>query len=509
MNPPDGEGTRGGDDFGVYRERYNGLHTGEDWSLNGTRSNGAPVYAIGHGLVTYAQPRGWGRDGGVVIVQHTLADWSRVLSFYGHLAPASVRLRVGDCVQRGEVVGTIGDRQHLHFEIRLHMPKQPGPGYWSVDPTLAGWLPPSKYIWESRMKTAPGVEWLKMSENAPVHRLGMLNDGSFALIVGEELVGIEPASGEIHWLYNLERSYAAGGLDADGETIYLIDRVGNLAAYHIPEGSESTNEREPLPPLWQVDFEQRGSPHLLPLPQGGVIIWIEGNFYEVSLQGEVVRLSETVLWLDAWASAEDGVVFTTADDAPALWQITDAGLVRLANGINGIPIVSSGNLYIYGETGVYRYDRGTRSGELVYPLERALTTLGDALALPDGGLLLAHRDGHDQRLLALNPDGSLRWEYSYAKLMRGQPDLIYHNEDIFMVVVGEQMAKARITLVQIDPLGGQLLHLFDGETPDPVLIDVWIASDANDTILINLGGGMLGFNPLYAQQAIAASEIAQ
>ena len=32
---------------------------------------------------------------------------------------------------------------HEHFEIRTHMPEEPGPGYWPTDPTEAGWLPPS------------------------------------------------------------------------------------------------------------------------------------------------------------------------------------------------------------------------------------------------------------------------------------------------------------------------------------------------------------------------------
>ena len=64
LNPPDAINTSGGGDFGVYRERYQGNHTGEDWGLQDRQNFGATVYAIGHGMVTYAQPRGWGRDGG-------------------------------------------------------------------------------------------------------------------------------------------------------------------------------------------------------------------------------------------------------------------------------------------------------------------------------------------------------------------------------------------------------------------------------------------------------------
>src|SRR5450759_2530224 len=41
---------------GRYSDRYNGIHTGEDWIYLGGSSLGKPVHAIGHGQVTYAQP---------------------------------------------------------------------------------------------------------------------------------------------------------------------------------------------------------------------------------------------------------------------------------------------------------------------------------------------------------------------------------------------------------------------------------------------------------------------
>jgi hypothetical protein len=46
--------------------------------------------------------------------------------------------------------------------------------------------------------------------------------------------------------------------------------------------------------------------------------------------------------------------------------------------------------------------------------------LGDAVALPDGGLLAAHVDQADARLIALNADGSLRWQRSYLPAIRAQ-----------------------------------------------------------------------------------------
>ncbi|MCA9920834.1 MAG: M23 family metallopeptidase, partial [Anaerolineales bacterium] len=166
IDPPDAAGVRrGGVDFGVYRNRYAKYHAGEDWGgPAGSRNLGTPVYSIGHGLVTYAEPVGWGRDQGVVIVQHTLTDGRRLLSFYGHLDPDSVVLNAGECVVRGDQVGNIGQPRttpHLHFEIRTQAPYETLTGYWPVDPTLAGWLPPSQTIWQQRIAASPGVEWIR------------------------------------------------------------------------------------------------------------------------------------------------------------------------------------------------------------------------------------------------------------------------------------------------------------------------------------------------------------
>ena len=164
LDPPDADSINGGGgDFGVYRGRYSKYHAGEDWWFSRGGSNlGKPVHSIGHGLVTYAQPLGWGRDQGVVILRHTYEDGREILSFYGHLDPDSVVLTPGECVARGEQVGKIGNPRgspHLHLEVRTHLPYAPGTGYWTEAPTLAGWLPPSETIWNGRLAGSPGVLW--------------------------------------------------------------------------------------------------------------------------------------------------------------------------------------------------------------------------------------------------------------------------------------------------------------------------------------------------------------
>ena len=147
LDAPHGRDARGGgSDFGIWRDRFDGYHAGEDWWIGGGRGSlGKSVYSIGHGEVTYAEPLGWNRDKGVIIIRHTFPGGRSLLSFYGHLDEDSLKVEAGDCVRRGEMIGKIGrptTSPHLHFEIRTYMPFAPGRGYMPDDPTLAGWVPP-------------------------------------------------------------------------------------------------------------------------------------------------------------------------------------------------------------------------------------------------------------------------------------------------------------------------------------------------------------------------------
>ena len=327
--------------------------------------------------------------GGVVIVQHVLPDWSRVLSFYGHLAPGSFEIRGGDCVQRGDVVGRIGDRNHLHFEMRIHMPGQPGPGYWSIDPSLAGWKPPSKFILDQRVRYAPGVEWMDDTDVQSRDSLGMLADGLFMVIEEDELVGLDPVEGEMSWRYPLSTDVSASAIDENGELVYLANRGAVLEAYRpAGDGDDigNNNSRIPLEPLWRIDFEGRGPVKLIPQTGGGVVLSLDGDMYAVSRGGELLWELDSVRLVSAWVMIGERLVFSSAGDEPALWMVEDGALFELASGIGGRPVAAGEGVYVYDQAGVYRVDPDTPSLELQYPLAEAYRGIGDAVVLSDGGI---------------------------------------------------------------------------------------------------------------------------
>jgi len=136
-------------------EWYNALdfgannHLGEDWNRNsgGNTDCGENVFAIADGSIVFAENAGAGW-GNVVIVEHRLADGTRLQSLYGHLQKI---LKTSGEVKLREQIGEIGNADgkylcHLHFEIRAEncpMWNQPGGGYSAE---RKGWLDPSDFI---------------------------------------------------------------------------------------------------------------------------------------------------------------------------------------------------------------------------------------------------------------------------------------------------------------------------------------------------------------------------
>ena len=175
------------DDFGIYRAGFSGFHTGVDSQFG---SYGAPVYAAARGKVTYADPRGWGTERGVVILQHIFPDGSLIYTLYGHMEPINDRLfpAVGSCVELGDPIGSIGGplyvAPHLHYEVRKMDGLSGGPGYTSVSPLSQGWLHPLDFTERWQLALHPYFRSALTPDQPPVAPPISLSDGS-ALIAEE------------------------------------------------------------------------------------------------------------------------------------------------------------------------------------------------------------------------------------------------------------------------------------------------------------------------------------
>lgn len=125
------------------------FHLGEDWNKNsgGNTDCGEPVYAIGNGIIVYAENAGAGW-GNVLIIEHTLPDGKKVESLYGHLQEF---VKTSGEVKKRDLIGKVGNATgkylcHLHLEIRDEsspMWNTAGVGYSGE---TKGWLEPSEFI---------------------------------------------------------------------------------------------------------------------------------------------------------------------------------------------------------------------------------------------------------------------------------------------------------------------------------------------------------------------------
>jgi outer membrane protein assembly factor BamB len=434
---------------------------------------GKPVYSIGHGTVIYAQPLGWGVDQGTLIVRHVLTDGSTILSFYGHLGPDSVVLNYGDCVKRGDVVGAIGKprgRPHLHFEIRRIYPDRPGPGYWSVDPRLAGWEPPTEYIWDQRVNTSPGVKWTRPFTTQASLLVGSLISDTIAAIDHDRLWALDAESGRVQWSRPLSDTLRQAIVDDDRTAIYLTTISNTLQAI------DAAGELR-----WQIPFTPTLRSVLLPLPGGGVIAHDGRDLLGLSPAGDRLWRVENLPPPIEWLPDSSDLLFTTSGDQPALYRLGRSGQMDLIAALSGQLAASTDHLYIYDPTALYRL---SETPQLLKLLDRAAYGQGSLVATSDGGVILAHNGAGGRRLIALQPDGSLRWEWSIQRITDGAPQLIAIKDDVYAVTVEGDV-------LWIDQETGEAQRVLDGTRLLTLPGGVRTAVTSNGTLIVDARGGRL------------------
>ncbi|MBK7179521.1 MAG: M23 family metallopeptidase [Chloroflexi bacterium] len=498
LDPPDARlVSRGGGDFAQFRDRYNKYHAGEDWRAPGEGSSfGKPVYSIGNGRVMYAEPEGWNRDKGVVIIEHIFADGHSFYSFYGHLDPPSVLLEPGDCVRRGETVGNIGQPRtppHLHFEIRTHLPYQPGPGYWPEDPTLAGWLPPSQTIWNERMTAAPGVVWLRPFIPSGASPVGQPDETTLLLRDGEQVVAVGLADGR--WQPLVLDGQPVNSALLAGDLLVAAGSQGQVRAFRWPTAAAD--------PLWSIDLGVSGTLNLWPLPGGGAVAGSGTRLWGLAADGSQLWQMDVGARPFAWAAADDALVLATVGSDGAAWIVTGDNPPQPIAPMSGYPVITGDGAWLAAADGLYRLAADS-SPERVLALPAAQLRHSAAISLPDGGLLLAHADAADRRLIALNADGSVRWDRSFAGLIEGEVSLLAANGQVYLAAQATVGSASESQVFAVDVETAVLTHLFTGGTRSGVWGDAWVTAVGANLLLNTGGGSLLALDPQVAQALVLA-----
>ncbi len=494
LDPPHGDNARGGGDFGMWRNRYEKYHAGEDWRLASGTNLGEPVYSVGHGLVTYADPNGWGRDKGVVIVRHTFGNGDSVLSFYGHLDPPSVVTQPGLCVTRGEQVGSIGKPRtspHLHFEMRTHLPYQTATGYWFEDPRLEGWLPPSQTIWHSRLESSPGVNWTHMAANGGIMFIGITAQQTLVTIEENQVQGMDSSDGRLLWSFSLPEDSETAVLDAKQNILYSASQRGTIKAFRLPETENgenpSTNPVE-LEPIWSQDFDLVGIPLLLPLPGGGLVLFVWDQMLAISAQGMLLwtqdNINRPIYWIPyadnllVSSTANGGSIMSLSADSAMPWEVSSGGKISIQNGQISLLTIE----------GIYRLDPSQMSAQLLLDLPGRRIDLANIITLPNGDTLFTHLDNFDRRLILIDNQGELLWQRSIRNEITGKTSFIALEGQVFLIeekAIGDSLA---IVIYAVDQARGDLLQIFEGGTRTRISESLDLMILDNDQIAINIGG---------------------
>lgn len=422
--PVDVDQFRLGQDFAVASPRHQGrYHTGEDWFLGMGASLGQPVRAIAAGRVTYSAPTGWGRDGGVIIIEHTFPDGSTVYSQYGHIAQTDTVLfppRLS-CVEAGQVIAVIGDARpapHLHLEIRINQPDIPGPGYTRENPFDLGWRRPSQFIINRQAWLHMAYRWHVQNTTGNVNNPPplVLNDNSMLLVDGSVLRRAT-SDGRVLWRVSLPgRAVSVTGYRANP---YVTLADGTIARIDF-EGA--------MVERWSLDFR----PDSPPLVMGENLVYHTDDNALVALAADrrsIIWRVEGVPRFRRGYVAGALIALVTEDNRLVLVS-TDGRLVSDSAALNsGASLASApdGTLLAYTQGGLWRIS-GT--GEWALTLENTPPGGGPGAvaALDDGRLFLL--DG--ENIYAYGANGTAAWQARLPQAITGQTQLTRYGDGLLI-----------------------------------------------------------------------------
>lgn len=410
-----------GQDYGIASPRHQGrFHTGEDYFVTGRSTLGQPVAAAATGRVTFSSPRGWGRDGGVIIIEHTFPDGTVIYTQYGHIMESETvtfppRL---SCVEAGDVIAIIGESRpapHLHFEVRVANPDVPGPGYSREAPGDAGWRRPSAVIMDMQARLNRGYRW-SVTTGIATDPL-VLDDNSLLVADGATVRRITP-DGRILWRVIGDKSVAGvTGFQANPLLFYGDGTVGRV------DFEGNAGER------WQLEF----APNSVPLQVGEALVFHTANEQLVAVSAD----RREVLWALNDIPAYD--VSQVSNNLIALATETEIRLISHAGALidtvqieDGVSLAASpdGDLLAYTRGGLWRIDAtGTWSQAIDAEIPSESTGSRAVYAAEDGRIFLTN--GTD--LYAYSRLGTQVWGADLPQAVSGRVE-IYQYDDLVLLL---------------------------------------------------------------------------
>lgn len=384
-------------DFGIYRARFGGLHTGIDVAFE---QLGSPVRAAARGRVTYSDPAGWDTEKGVVVIQHTMPDGTLVNTLYGHMEELNDYTfpAMGQCVERGDIIGAVGfpsrGRPHLHYEVRTRYRHEGGPGYTETNPLELGWLHPLDFTFLARTWINAAYRRHFSLAEAPTLPPLLMPDGTYVVADSAYLKGVS-ADGQILWQF--DTLGAVIGLLAlpDGR---LLAATSLSQVLVLNNGSYSV--------LWHPTKAFTMPPVLF----GETVVFVADDNSLMAFTPDGAPLWETDSMSDRlvrWAVSGEWLAATS--QSRELWVVDMTGNVIYRHTFPDLPLpfaASGGMFLLMSGSGVWRMDR-TLTATPLFDTGRPFTTAAELIDDLSGMIYLYTGEG--RALYAYGSDGTLWW----------------------------------------------------------------------------------------------------
>lgn len=469
--------TRSFDDFGRFRRRFDGLHTGIDLAF---QRHLEPVRAAADGRVTYADPEGWDTELGVVIIRHDFPDGSVYYSLYGHMEE-SVTVRfptVGACVRRGDVIGLIGDPSlsapHLHYEIRDFMPNDGGPGYVQVNPRLQGWFHPLDFTDQWRIRLGTGYLGSVTLDSAPDVPPVMLDTGVIVAATGPTVRALSLPDTS---LWQITGTADVTGIVAlPGGQVASVTKAGAVSVF--ADGRYAARWQVTPPPVAPVELAgalvMPGGDRLTAYDMAGQTLWQTDALYNTPQQVIALTANETT------------VALTTRVRGRYLWRLLDAaGNVLFERSLARPPVAATGpgaSWTLLDGTELLRVDGATSRG--IGSIDQTHGS-GARMTVDALGNSTIYLDDDASTFLSVSATGELRWQATYPLLNAPEPPLVAAGSVCMLATLDSDGV-----LNLFDANTGQLaqqLFLYAGGTstarPDARLL----RADTSDRLLVGAG----------------------
>jgi outer membrane protein assembly factor BamB len=321
-----------------------------------------------------------------------------------------------------------------------------------------------------------------------------------ALVSSEtgEVMALDVEDGRTLWAHELSETATNVLLDAQGALVYVSSAGGKIEAYKLSE-LEDRNLVLPIDPAWSTELDGPRTYDLISLPLGGLVAFSRSSMEVISDSGEPLWNQELVSGITDWAQTKDGLVLLARDE---VWLADEQGVSQMVGPIGGQRVVASEQPYIYAEDGVYQIYMESGLMELLFGLSSGFTRSGGLSEIPGGGILVAHTDLDDKRLIAIDQEGLLLWERSIASLGARAVELLSLNGEIYLMAQYDIGRSTGIDLFHVGSESGDLTRIFSGGTrstsPNPAEV-----AAIGELIVIRITGvGLAALDPQAALEAV-------